>query len=123
MKMNLVRTAVVCVMLVFPSIGIAQFDILDFDATETGPWSDVELTTVTVPQVTDGAITLDGKPGDAEYGGFEGVTVTPGDNAWILDFPGDRQSDGPEDTSFTFWLARGWSMWLAGAGRSPSLTR
>ena len=82
-----------------------QFDVLSFDPTSTGPWSDVELTTAVVPQVVDGGVTLDGKPGGAEYGGFEGITVTPGDNAWLLDFPGDRQWDGPEDSSFTFWLA------------------
>ena len=55
-----------------------QFDILDFDPTAQGPWSDIENTTVTVPQVADGSISLDGKRGSAEYGGFEGVTVTPG---------------------------------------------
>jgi len=88
-----------------------DFDITEFVVTDEGPWSDIEATTVTVPQVLDGTITLDGKPNDAEYGGFAGVYVTPGmpngdpGNAWILDFPGDREWDNPEDSSFTFWLA------------------
>lgn len=38
-----------------------------------------------------------------EYGGFAGITVTPGDNARILDYPEDRVWDGPQDSSFTFW--------------------
>ena len=78
-------------LLVFSSRVHAQFNILGQAPDEPGPWSDVELTTLTVPQVVDGSVTLDGKPGDSEYGGFEGVTVTPGINAWILNFPGDRQ--------------------------------
>ena len=87
------------------------YDINDFVVTDEGPWSDIAATTLTVPQVLDGSITLDGTPGDAEYGGFAGVFVTPGlengdpGNAWVLDFPGDREWDGPEDSSFTFWLA------------------
>ena len=92
--------------LCFVAVGVASGQSLqDFDPTATGPWSDVEHTTVTVPQVIDGSITLDGKPNEAEYGGFEGVEVIPVENAWVLDFPGDRQWDGPDDSSFTFWLA------------------
>ena len=89
---------------VVPALG-QGFNLQDFDATATGPWSDVALTTATVPQVPDGAITLDGKPSNSEYGGFAGIEVTPGVNAWILDFPGDRQWDDADDSSFTFWLA------------------
>lgn len=84
---------------------LGQFDILDFDPTSEGPWSDVAATTLTVPQVADGSITLDGSTSDSEYGGFAGVTVTPGVNAWILDFPGDREWDDEADSSFTFRLA------------------
>ena len=80
--------------------------VLDFDPTLEGPWSDVEATTLAVPEVANGSVKLDGKASSGEYGGFEGITVTPGDNAWILDFPGDRTWDGPEDSSFTFWLAQ-----------------
>ncbi|HAC19214.1 MAG TPA: hypothetical protein DCF78_11650, partial [Dehalococcoidia bacterium] len=63
-------------------------------------------TTLAVPEVANGSVKLDGKASSGEYGGFEGITVTPGDNAWILDFPADRTWDGPEDSSFTFWLAQ-----------------
>ena len=80
--------------------------ILDFDPTLEGPWSDVEATTLVVPKVANGSVELDGKVSTGEYGGFEGITVTPGDNAWILDWPPDRAWDGPEDSSFTFWLAQ-----------------
>ena len=80
--------------------------VLDFDPTLEGPWSDVEATTLAVPEVANGSVKLDGKASSGEYGGFEGLTVTPGDNAWILDFPGDRTWDGPEDSSFTFWLVQ-----------------
>ena len=31
--------------------------------------------------------------------------MTPGVNAWILDFPADREWDDPADSSFTFYLA------------------
>lgn len=102
---KLTRAYLVGILLVSCHHAWGQFDILDFDPTAQGPWSDIENTTVTVPQVANGSISLDGKPGNAEYGGFEGVTVNPGENAWILDFPGDRQWDGPDDSSFTFWLA------------------
>lgn len=105
MKRSLLSRFTLAVTLSMSSLAYGQFDVQSFDSTSTGPWSDVELTTAVVPQVVDGAVTLDGKPGDSEYGGFEGITVTPGDNAWLLDFPGDRQWDGPEDSSFTFWLA------------------
>lgn len=104
LRANLAGALVVFVA-IFPSISYAQFDVLGFDPTSEGPWSNVDLTTVTVPQVIDASITLDGKPSNSEYGGFEGVTVTPGDNAWLLDFPGDRQWDDEADSSFTFWLA------------------
>ena len=85
-----------------------DFDIFDFDATALGPWSSAERTTLTVPQVPNGSITIDGDSSDVEYGGFVGVPVIPGDEdnpAWILDFPASRTWDNPEDSSFTFWLA------------------
>ena len=81
------------------------YDILTFDPAAPGPWSDVDKTTLQVPQVPKGSINLDANPTPAEYGGFAGITVTPGDNAWILDYPEDRVWDGAEDSSFTFWLA------------------
>ncbi len=96
------RLGVLCTLLASSHLITAQ--VLDFDATSEGPWSDIDNTTLTVPLVANGTVTLDGTPNAAEYGGFEGVTVTPGDNAWILDFPGDRSWDNPEDSSFTFWL-------------------
>ncbi len=97
------RLGVFCT-LVAASISL-QGQVLDFDPTSEGPWSDIENTTLTVPLVANGAVTIDGSVNTSEYGGFAGVTVTPGENAWILDFPGDRAWDGPEDSSFTYWLA------------------
>jgi len=88
-----------------PTLVFAQFNPLDFDSTSTGPWSDIEATTLVVPQIADGSFTLDGVPSPSEYGGFGGVNVTPGVNAWSLDFPGDRTWDDAEDSSFTFFLA------------------
>src|SRR2546426_934927 len=98
--------SVVCAAAVWPLHTLAQpFDITTFDPTSTGPWSEVAATTLVVPKVGNGSITLDGAASAQEYGGFQGVTVTPGTNAWILDFPGDRVWDGPNDSSFTYWLA------------------
>lgn len=89
-----------------PSFSQAQpFDISTFDPASTGPWSEVGRTTLTVPKVPNGSIALDGAASSQEYGGFNGITVTPGVNAWILDFPGDRSWDSPDDSSFTYWLA------------------
>lgn len=87
------------------------YDIFEFDEAEEGPWSDIENTTLTVPMVADGSITLDGMPSSEEYGKFEGVYISPGTpdgdvgNAWILSFAQDKGWDGPADSSFTFYLA------------------
>ncbi len=78
---------------------------LNFDATAEGPWSDVELTTTTVPKVGNGSIALDGAVSADEYGGFEAIEVTPGINAWILGFASDKNWEGPDDNSFAFSLA------------------
>lgn len=78
---------------------------LNFDATAEGPWSDIELTTLTVPKVGAGAIALDGNVTSSEYGGFEGVEVVPGMNAWILGFASEKDWQGPDDNSFTFYLS------------------
>ncbi|MEO8427226.1 MAG: sugar-binding protein, partial [Verrucomicrobiota bacterium] len=94
-----------------PRLASAQpYDITTFDPTLAGSWSDLGTTTLMVPKVTNGSVKLDGAVSDLEYGGFKGVTVTPGDpaaggNAWILNFPGDRVWDGTNDSSFTYWLA------------------
>jgi hypothetical protein len=101
------RTRILC------SIGIGisglalgqGFSVQDFDSTSAGPWSAVSTTVTGVAKVPNGSVNIDGKFTAAEYGNIPGVTVTPGDNAWLLDFPADRQWDGPEDSSFTFWLA------------------
>ena len=105
MRMNAVRALFLCALLC--GIGHAQeeFDPIALDPTEEGPWSDIALTTVVVPQVVDGSIKLDGKPGTAEYGGFEGTSVIPGTNAWNLNWPPDRSWDDADDSSFTFYLA------------------
>lgn len=81
------------------------FDILSFDVTATGPWSDVAKTTLTVPKVPNGSIKLDADVSAAEYGGFQAIAVTPGVNAWILDYPDDRAWDGPADSTLSFYLA------------------
>ena len=81
------------------------FDISTFDGTVAGPWSALNSTTLMVPKVSNGSIKLDSTISSAEYGGFTGVTVTPGVNAWILDFPGDRIWGNPNDSSFTYYLA------------------
>lgn len=82
-----------------------DFDVLEFDSTSAGPWSDISKTITGVAKVANDSIIVDGKFTSAEYGGIGGVNVTPGVNAWILDFPGDRQWDDAADSSFTFWLA------------------
>ena len=92
----------------------ASAQVLDFDPTSEGPWSDVDNTTLTVPMVANDSITVDGQTNPSEYGGFTGVTVTPGDNAWILDFPADRAWDSAEDSSFTYWLAHDESYFYIG---------
>ena len=87
------------------SIQAQLFDISTFDDKQTGPWSNLATTTLMVPKVANNSITSDGAVTSAEYGGFTGVTVTPGINAWILNFPDDRSWDGEKDSSFTFYLA------------------
>src|SRR6266487_2170213 len=54
------------------------FDLFTFDTTSTGPWSEVGRTTLMVPKVPNGSVVLDGAASSQEYGGFQGVTVTPG---------------------------------------------
>jgi len=82
-----------------------EFDITTFDPTSAGRWSELGRTTLMVPKVPNGSIKLDNAVTSGEYGGFTGVPVTPGVNAWILDFPGDRVWTNPADSSFTFYLA------------------
>jgi len=81
------------------------FDLQTFEGDKPGPWSSRAKTTVVVPKVPNNSVSLDGAVTPAEYGGFVGVTVTPGVNAWILGFPSDRVWDGEGDSSFTFYLA------------------
>ena len=81
------------------------FDITTFDTTTTGRWSSLANTTLHVPKVPNGSVKLDGAASSSEYGGFKEVTVTPGVNAWILDFPSDRVWNNAADSSFSFWLA------------------
>ncbi len=106
MKIRIFRPTWTLVSLFILTNTFLSAQVLDFDPTLEGPWSDVDATTLAVPEVANGSVKLDGKASTGEYGGFEGITVTPGDNAWILDFPGDRSWDGPEDSSFTFWLVQ-----------------
>ncbi|MCZ7635225.1 MAG: hypothetical protein M5U12_03715 [Verrucomicrobia bacterium] len=98
------------------ALTVAQvYDITTFDPASKGPWAYRGKTTLVVPKVAKGSITLDGAASAAEYGGFAGIEVVPGlgdqgagnarPGAWILDFPEDRVWDGPEDSGFTYWLA------------------
>ncbi len=104
MKIRLLTASLLGLLIVSTSSLSAQ-DIFDLFPNDDGPWSDIDNTTLVVPMVPDGSIKLDGVPSSSEYGDFKGVEVIPVTNAWVLDFPGDRQWDGPEDSSFTFWLA------------------
>jgi hypothetical protein len=89
-----------------PCAGLTQeFDVTTQDPTAAGPWSQNAATTLTVPKVPNGSVKLDGTVGAAEYGGAAGVNVTPGVNAWILDWPEDRAWTDAADSSFDFWLA------------------
>jgi hypothetical protein len=95
---------IACVSL-FSLPAIGQVDVINFDVTSEGPWSDVEATTITIPKVNSGQVNLNGDVSSAEYGGFQGITVNPGENAWILDYAHQKNWEGPEDSSFTFYLA------------------
>lgn len=89
-----------------PGLVFSQdFDITTFDPTAPGPWSQNATTTAMVPKVANGSITLDGNVSAQEYGNFIVQNVTPGVNAWILDFPEDRFWLDAADSSFDFWLA------------------
>ncbi len=91
-----------CALLCMPMVWA---EIPQLDPTTEGPWSDVERTTLTIPLIPDGSVTMDGSVSQEEYGNFPGQLVDPEVNAWILDFPGDRQWDDSADSSFTFFLA------------------
>lgn len=105
MKRNL-RPLILPALIASQSYAFAQdFDITTFDTSSKGDWSNPAKTTLVVPKVPNGTVKLDGTITASEYGGFQKVTVTPGINAWILDFPGDRVWDNAADSSFDFWLA------------------
>lgn len=99
-------TAVASASVLLPFAGLPQgFDITTFDPTSAGPWSQLGRTTLVVPKVGNGTVNLDGNVTAAEYGGRDATTVTPGENAWILDWPADRAWDSENDSSFSFQLA------------------
>src|SRR5437016_8248937 len=109
---RLLSSSLALILVLSPRLATAQpYDITTFDVTAAGPWSSLVNTTLMVPKVGNGSIKLDGAISSAEYGGFQGVTVTPGNadgtagNAWILNFPDDRAWGGPDDSSFTYYLA------------------
>ena len=99
------KMVLLCTLLTPAGLSLGKAQVLNFDVTAEGPWSDIDRTTLTVPMVPDGSVSMDGKASSSEYGGFEGVPVIPGENAWILNFPGDRDWTDANDSSFTFWLA------------------
>ncbi len=106
MKTRFCSSLVFVISVLASRLTLAQpFDIFTFDPTSTGPWSEVGRTTLMVPKVPNGSVVLDGAASTQEYGGFDAITVEPGVNAWILDFPDDRTWDGTNDSTFTYWLA------------------
>jgi hypothetical protein len=103
---NYLAASLVSALALVPAAAFSQqFDITQFDPTSAGQWSELGRTTLMVPKVANASVKLDGAVTSAEYGGFTGVTVTPGINAWILDFPGDRIWNNAADSSFTCYLA------------------
>jgi len=100
--------------ILFPNCAWSQFDISTFDPAATGLWSDVAKTTLTVPKVANDSIKLDAAISSTEYGGFSGITVTPGVNAWILNYPDDRTWNNAADSSFTYYLAHDDSFFYVG---------
>jgi hypothetical protein len=97
---------VLIAVLLLPLATVAQTDkIMNFDYDADGPWNDPELTDMEVPKLPVGAIVLDGDVSAAEYGGFESIDIIPAESGWPLNWPGDRSWDGPDDSSFKFYLA------------------
>ena len=95
-----------------PTLAQAQeFDVTTFDPTSTGVWSSPNSTFLMVPKVANDSVNLDGAATSAEYGGFVGVQVSPGNpdgtkgSAWILDFGAPLAWSGVADNSFTFFLS------------------
>ncbi len=95
-----------------PTLTQAQeFDVTTFDPTSTGVWSSPNSTFLMVPKVANDSVILDGAATSAEYGGFVGVQVSPGNpdgtkgSAWILDFGDPLAWSGVADNSFTFFLS------------------
>lgn len=76
----------------------------DFDYNSSGAWNDESLANMTVSKVANGAVTLDGSIGASEYS-FVSHEVIPTISGWPINWPGDREWNGPEDNSFTFYLA------------------
>ena len=105
MKKSLFCCLLVALLSSPPPIQAQGLDLATLDTTAKGPWSDPAKTTLAVPKVPNGSVKLDGAASALEYGGFKAVTVTPGVNAWILDFPADRAWKDAADSSFTYWLA------------------
>lgn len=103
MKKNIL---IIFVLLALPFMASAQTDkILNFDYEADGPWNDPEITDMEVPKVPNGAVVLDGQVSAAEYGGFESIDIIPAESGWPLNWPPEREWDGPEDSSFKFYMA------------------
>jgi cellulose/xylan binding protein with CBM9 domain len=79
--------------------------VANFDETSEGPWSDIEKTTLTIPKVANGSITLDGDVDSGEFGGFEAIDVIPDKSAWILAYAAEKNWESEEDSSFSFHMA------------------
>jgi hypothetical protein len=82
-----------------------EYDIISFDYTSDGPWNDPELTDISIPKVPNGTVTLDGAVSASEYGGFQSMEIIPMETGWPLNWPGEREWSGPDDSKFTFYIA------------------
>ncbi|MBI1390164.1 MAG: hypothetical protein GC154_17120 [bacterium] len=92
----------VCLVLLSTGFVCAQ-DAVNFNEKTDGPWSDVANTTITIPKVS--SVQLDASVSSAEYGGFTGINVIPAETGWVLNYAAAKNFEGPDDTSFTWYMA------------------
>ncbi len=103
---KLIPFSIITLFLFCPILVSAQTDqILNFDYSADGPWNAEENVNMTAPKVPNGSIQLDGSVSADEYGGFESIDVIPAETAWPLNWPPVREWDGPDDSSFVYYLA------------------
>ncbi|MEW6239158.1 MAG: sugar-binding protein [Candidatus Omnitrophota bacterium] len=105
MKMRLIVSLLLIGGFVFSAQSQNPQDVLNFDETLEGPWSDIAKTTISIPKVANGSVKLDGAVSSVEYGGFQAIPVEPGVNAWILNFATTKDWKSQDDSSFSFYAA------------------